>query len=124
MSAPTTAQHAAIEALRNGDEAVKKMIDTYDSRRRLILNGFRSLGCECFEPNGAFYIFPSIKQTGLSSEEFCERLIKEQKVAVVPGTAFGPSGEGYVRVSYSYSTDYIKRALEKIGQFLENMCRG
>jgi aminotransferase len=121
MSAPTTAQHAAIEALRFGDEDVKKMADSYDSRRRLVLNGFRSLGCECFEPHGAFYIFPSIRQTGLGSEKFCERLLKEKLVAVIPGTAFGSSGEGFVRVSYSYSVDYIKRALAKIGEFLSEL---
>ncbi len=121
MSAPTTAQYAAIEALKNGEDDVKRMVEEYDMRRRLIVDGFRSLGLECFEPMGAFYVFPSIKNTGLSSDEFCERLLYEKKVAVVPGSAFGKSGEGYFRASYCYSTEHIKEALRRMGEFLKEL---
>lgn len=121
MSAPTTSQYAAVEALKNGESDIQNMLDEYDSRRRMIVNGFNKLGLECFEPKGAFYIFPSIKSTGLSSEEFCERLINEQHVAVVPGNAFGDCGEGFIRVSYCYSIDHIKTALGRIEQFLQNL---
>ena len=119
MCAPTTSQHAAIEALRNGDEDILKMRDEYDMRRRLIVRGFRELGLDCFEPEGAFYVFPSIAATGLTSEEFCERLLMEKHVAVVPGNAFGACGEGFIRVSYAYSTAHINEALRRIGQFLK-----
>ena len=119
MCAPTTSQHAAIEALRNGDEDILKMRDEYDMRRRLIVRGFRELGLDCFEPEGAFYVFPSIAATGLTSEEFCERLLREKHVAVVPGNAFGACGEGFIRVSYAYSTAHINEALRRIGQFLK-----
>ncbi|MBQ1397200.1 MAG: aminotransferase class I/II-fold pyridoxal phosphate-dependent enzyme [Clostridia bacterium] len=119
MCAPTTSQHAAIEALRNGDEDILKMRDEYDMRRRLIVRGFRELGLDCFEPEGAFYVFPSIAATGLTSEEFCERLLREKHVAVVPGNAFGVCGEGFIRVSYAYSTAHINEALRRIGQFLK-----
>ncbi len=121
MCAPTTSQYAAVEALRHGDEAVENMIREYDRRRRLIVNGFNKLGLTCREPKGAFYAFPSIKSTGLSSEEFCEKLLERKKVAVVPGTAFGKGGEGYVRASYCYSPEHIIKALERIGEFLEEM---
>ncbi len=121
MSAPTTSQYAAIEALKNGEQDVKSMVDEYDMRRRLIVDGFRSLGLDCFEPLGAFYVFPSIKSTGLSSEEFCEKLLFEKKVAVVPGTAFGDCGEGFVRASYCYSVSHISEALSRIGEFLKEL---
>lgn len=119
MCAPTTAQYAAIEALRNGDDDVKRMVDEYDMRRRLVIDGFNSLGLKCFEPKGAFYVFPSIKSTGLSSEEFCEKLLYSKRVALVPGNAFGYSGEGHIRASYCYSVDHLKKALERIAEFLE-----
>lgn len=124
MSAPTTAQYAAIEALRNGDRDVCKMRDEYDMRRRLVVDGFNEMGLSCFEPLGAFYVFPCIKSTGLTSEEFCTRLIMDKHVAVVPGTAFGESGEGFVRVSYSYSLKHLKIALERIKQFLGELNNG
>lgn len=118
MSAPTTAQHAATEALRNGDEDIEYMREQYDARRRLIVDGFRNLGLSCFEPEGAFYIFPCIKSTGLTSSEFCEQLLYSHHVAVVPGDAFGACGEGYIRVSYSYSVQHITEALKRIGAFM------
>lgn len=121
MCAPTTSQYAAIEALRNCDEAVEKMRAEYDRRRRLIVNGFNKLGLTCREPKGAFYSFPCIKSTGLSSEEFCEKLLESKKVAVVPGTAFGKGGEGFVRASYCYSTEHIIKALERIGEFINEL---
>ena len=121
MSAPTTAQYAAIEALKHGDEDIKNMLEEYDMRRRLIVSGFNAMGMDCFEPKGAFYCFPSIQKFGLSGEEFCERLLYAQKVAVVPGAAFGESGEGFIRVSYCYSTDHIKEALRRIGEFLKTL---
>lgn len=121
MSAPTTAQYAAIEALRNGDGDVEKMRDEYDMRRRLVVDGFNEMGLTCFEPLGAFYVFPCIKSTGLTSEEFCTSLIMKKHVAVVPGTAFGECGEGFVRVSYSYSLNHLKIALERIKEFLEEL---
>lgn len=121
MSAPTTAQHAAIEALRHGDDDIEKMREEYDNRRRIIVNGFNRLGLTCFEPEGAFYTFPCIRSTGLSSEEFCEKLLYGKHVAVVPGTAFGESGEGYIRVSYCYSVEHIKTALERIREFLSEI---
>ena len=118
MCAPTTSQYAAIEALRNCDAEVMRMKEEYDARRRIIVKGFNDLGLSCREPNGAFYAFPSIKSTGLSSEEFCEKLLYSKHVAVVPGTAFGDSGEGFVRASYCYSIEHIKEALSRIGEFL------
>ncbi|MBQ7347429.1 MAG: aminotransferase class I/II-fold pyridoxal phosphate-dependent enzyme [Clostridia bacterium] len=121
MCAPTTSQYAAIEALKNGDEAVKTMREEYDMRRRLIVNGFNKIGLTCREPLGAFYAFPCIRSTGLSSDEFCERLLYAEKVAVVPGTAFGQGGEGFVRASYCYSTQHIKEALSRIDRFLKSL---
>ena len=121
MCAPTTSQYAAIEALRNGDEAVAAMREEYDMRRRLIVNGFNKLGLSCREPKGAFYAFPCIRSTGMTSEEFCEKLLYSEKVAIVPGTAFGESGEGFVRASYCYSTEHILEALRRIERFLNNL---
>lgn len=121
MCAPTTSQYAAIEALEHGDEAVAAMKEEYDMRRRLIVSGFNAIGLTCREPKGAFYAFPCIKSTGLSSEEFCERLLWSQKVAVVPGTAFGQGGEGFIRASYCYSTEHIKEALRRIEKFLKTL---
>ena len=118
MCAPTTSQYAAIEALRSCDDAVRKMREEYDLRRRLLVHGLNEIGLTCFEPKGAFYVFPSIRSTGLSSEEFCEKLLYSQKVAVVPGPAFGKSGEGHVRISYSYSIQHLMTALDKIKDFL------
>lgn len=119
MSAPTTSQLAAIEALRNGDEDVEEMRKEYDARRKLMLAGFNRMGLTCFEPKGAFYIFPDIRSTGMTSEEFCTALLNEKHVAVVPGTAFGESGEGFVRISYCYSTAHLKEALKRIEAFLK-----
>jgi aminotransferase len=121
LCAPVTAQVAALEGLRHGEEAKQNMITQYDQRRRLIVDGLNTLGLTCFEPEGAFYAFPSIVSTGLSSEEFTERLILEAKVAVVPGTAFGSSGDGHIRCSYASSLDNIIEALERIEQFLKKI---
>ncbi len=119
MSAPTLSQYAAVEALRNGTDSIKTMVSEYDNRRRIITDGFNKMGLSCFMPRGAFYVFPCIKSTGLSSMEFCETLLKEQKIAVVPGTAFGDCGEGYIRVSYAYSVQQITAALERIKAFVD-----
>ena len=121
MSAPTTSQYTAIEAMENGDRDIENMREEYDGRRRFLVDGFRKLGLDCFEPRGAFYTFPCVKSTGLSSEEFCERLIVEEKVAVIPGTAFGPGGEGYVRACYAASMRDLGEALSRMGHFLENL---
>ena len=121
MCAPTTSQYAAIEALRSCSDEVERMKDEYDMRRRIIVRGFRELGLDCRTPRGAFYAFPSIKSTGMTSDEFCERLLYSKRVALVPGTAFGEGGEGFVRASYCYSVDHIKSALHRIGEFLEEI---
>lgn len=121
MSSPTTAQYAAIEALRNGDDDVAIMRKDYDLRRRLIVGGLNEIGLTCFEPLGAFYTFPCIKSTGLSSDEFATRLVKEKRVAVVPGTAFGDCGEGFVRISYAQSLKNIKTAIKRIAEFVEEV---
>ena len=121
MCAPTTSQYAAIEALRACADDVERMKDEYDMRRRIIVRGFCDLGLECRTPRGAFYAFPSIKSTGMTSDEFCERLLYSKRVALVPGTAFGEGGEGFVRASYCYSVDHIKTALARIGEFLEEI---
>lgn len=121
MSAPTNSQYAAIDALKNGDSDISKMVMDYDMRRRFTVDAFRKIGLDCFEPKGAFYVFPCIKSTGLSSDEFCERLIKEKHVAVVPGNAFGDCGEGYIRASYCYSIDNIKEAISRIGEFVKEL---
>jgi aminotransferase len=119
MCAPTNSQYAGIEALKNGDSDVEMMKDAYDKRRRFLLHALRSMGLECFEPYGAFYVFPSIKSLGMTSDEFATKLLMEEKVAVVPGTAFGDSGEGYLRISYAYSIENLKIALDRIGRFVE-----
>lgn len=118
MCAPTTSQYAAIEALRNGDSDIERMQEEYNRRRRLITDGFRRIGLDCFEARGAFYVFPSISRTGLTSDEFCERLLLEQKVAVIPGNAFGNSGEGFIRCCYAASVEDIVEALCRIEVFL------
>ncbi len=120
MSAPTIAQYAAIEALKHGDSDIEHMREEYDMRRRLIVDELCRIGLTCFEPEGAFYVFPSIQKSGMKSEEFCEKLIYSQKVAIVPGTAFGECGEGFARVSYSYSLKHIKEALERIEKFVNS----
>lgn len=119
MSSPTTSQFAAIEALKSCDEDVWEMRKEYNYRRRFMVDGFREMGLSCFEPLGAFYTFPSIKSTGMKSDEFCEKLLNEQKIAVVPGTAFGESGEGFIRCSYAYSIDQIEEALKRISKFVK-----
>ena len=119
MSSPTTSQYAAIEALRNCDKDVENMCNEYNERRRFIVDGFRNMGLSCFEPYGAFYVFPCIKRTGMTSEEFCNRLLEEEKVAVVPGSAFGECGEGFIRCSYAYSIDSIDEALKRISRFVK-----
>lgn len=121
MSSPTISQYAAITALRECQSSIAEMKNEYNMRRRFVVDGFNKLGLDCFPPQGAFYVFPSIRSTGLSSEEFCERLVHEKKVAVVPGTAFGACGEGYIRVSYAYSVGHLKEALKRIGQFLNEL---
>ncbi|MDF2878580.1 MAG: Aspartate transaminase [Clostridia bacterium] len=118
MCAPTTSQYAAIEAMKNGDDDVQMMRSAYDKRRRLMVDRFRAMGLSCFEPEGAFYVFPSIQRTGLTSEGFCEALLKDQKVAAVPGTAFGEFGEGFIRCSYAYSIEELKEALSRIEKFI------
>lgn len=119
MCAPTTSQYAAVEALRNGDEDVAYMRDSYNERRRFLMHSFREMGLECFEPFGAFYVFPCIKQFGMTSEEFANQLLEEENVAVVPGTAFGDCGEGFVRISYAYSLEKLKEALSRIDAFMK-----
>lgn len=118
MCAPTTSQYAAVEALRNGDEDVENMRNAYDQRRKFLIKAIRDMGFGCFEPFGAFYVFPCIKQFGMSSDEFAETLLKEEKLAVVPGTAFGNCGEGFLRISYAYSIEDLKAALERIEHFI------
>lgn len=121
MSAPTNSQHAAIEALKNGDSDIEKMREEYDLRRRYTVSRFNEMGLSCFEPEGAFYAFPSIKSTGLSSDDFCEKLIMDKRVAVIPGNAFGECGEGHIRVSYCYSIDNIRKAADRIEKFLSSL---
>ena len=121
MCAPTTSQYAAIEALRNGDEDVKMMRSSYDQRRRFLMNAFKEMGLECFEPYGAFYVFPCIKEFGMTSDEFATRFLQEENVAVVPGTAFGDSGEGFLRISYAYSLEQLKAAMTKMASFIEKL---
>ncbi len=121
MCAPTTSQYAAIDAMKNSDEDVRHMRESYDQRRRYLLHAFEEMGLECFEPLGAFYAFPSIKRFGMTSDEFANRLLQEEKVAVVPGTAFGDSGEGYLRVSYAYSLKSLKEALGRIERFVKRL---
>ena len=123
MCAPTTSQYAAVEALRNGDEDVAQMREAYNQRRRFLMHAFQEMGLRCFEPYGAFYVFPCIKEFGMTSDEFATRLLMEEKVAVVPGTAFGDCGEGFLRISYAYSLDNLKIAMEKISHFVEKLRR-
>lgn len=121
MCAPTTSQYAAVEALRNGDDDVAMMRESYNQRRRYLMHAFKEMGLECFEPYGAFYVFPSIKEFGMTSDEFANRLLQEEKVAVVPGTAFGDCGEGFLRISYAYSIENLKIALGKIEAFITRL---
>ena len=121
MCAPTNSQYAAVEALRNGDEDVQRMREAYDQRRRFLIHAFREMGLECFEPFGAFYVFPCIKEFGMSSEEFAERFLAAEKVAVVPGTAFGDCGEGFLRISYAYSLEDLKVALGRLEKFVKQL---
>lgn len=121
MCAPTTSQYAAVEAMRNGDEDVAMMREEYNQRRRFLMHRFKEMGLECFEPFGAFYVFPCIKEFGMTSDEFATELLKSKKVAVVPGTAFGDSGEGFLRISYAYSIDDLKKALERIEEFITEL---
>lgn len=119
MCAPTTAQYAAVEAMDNGDEDVERMRADYDVRRRFIVDELNKMGLTCFEPEGAFYVFPSVQITGMDSDTFCEALLREKRVAVVPGTAFGDCGEGYVRISYCYSLKHITEAMQRMRAFVE-----
>ena len=121
MCAPTTSQYAAVEALRNGDEDVAKMREEYNGRRRYLMHRFKEMGLSCFEPFGAFYVFPCIKEFGMTSEEFATKLLNSQKVAVVPGTAFGDCGEGYLRISYAYSLEDLKKALDRMEIFIQEL---
>jgi aminotransferase len=121
MCAPTTSQYAAVAALRDGDESVEAMREEYNGRRRYLMHRFREMGLECFEPYGAFYVFPCIREFGLSSDEFAEMLLREEKVAVVPGTAFGAGGEGFLRISYAYSLDNLKEALDRMERFITRL---
>ena len=121
MCAPTTSQYAAVEALRNGDEDVKEMREAYNQRRRFLMHSFKEMGLECFEPFGAFYVFPCIKEFGMTSEEFATRFLNEEKVAVVPGTAFGDCGEGFLRISYAYSLENLKIAIDRLRRFVEKL---
>ena len=121
MCAPTSSQYAAIEAIKNGDEDVKTMRQAYNQRRRFLMNAFKNMGLQCFEPFGAFYVFPCIKEFGLTSEEFATRFLKEEKVALVPGTAFGECGEGYLRISYAYSLENLKLALSRLERFIKKL---
>ena len=121
MCAPTTSQYAAVEALKNGDDDIKEMRTAYNQRRRFLMNAFKEMGLECFEPYGAFYVFPCIKEFGMTSEEFATRFLKEEKVATVPGTAFGDSGEGFLRISYAYSLETLKIAMDKLSKFITRL---
>ena len=121
MCAPTTSQYAAVEALRNGDDDVVMMREAYNQRRRYLVHAFKEMGLECFEPYGAFYIFPCIKEFGMTSEEFASRFLMEEKVAVVPGTAFGDCGEGFLRISYAYSLENLKKALGRMQKFIDRL---
>ncbi len=121
MCAPTTSQYAAVDALKNGDEDVAKMRESYDQRRRYLVHAFKEMGLECFEPFGAFYIFPCIKEFGMTSDEFANRFLQEEKVAVVPGTAFGDCGEGFIRISYAYSMERLKEAIGRLEHFVARL---
>ena len=121
MCAPTTSQYAAVEAVKNGDPDIARMRESYNMRRRFLLNAFREMGIECFEPFGAFYVFPCIKEFGMTSDEFATRFLQEEKVAAVPGTAFGDSGEGYLRISYAYSLERLEEAMKRFARFVEKL---
>ena len=121
MCAPTTSQYAAVEALRNGDEDVRRMRESYDERRRFVLFTLKEMGLPCFEPEGAFYVFPCIREVGMTSDEFATNLLKEEKVAIVPGTAFGNCGEGYLRISYAYSIESLKKALKRLENYVRRL---
>lgn len=121
MCAPTNSQYAAVDALKNGDKDVQMMCESYNQRRRFVVHELRDMGMECFEPYGAFYVFPSIKKFGMTSDEFANRLLEEEKVAVVPGTAFGDCGEGFLRISYAYSLENLKIALGRVRNFVERL---
>jgi aminotransferase len=121
MCAPTTSQYSAFEALRNGDNDVRMMRGAYNQRRIFLMNAFKEMNLECFEPYGAFYVFPCIKEFGMTSEEFATRFLKEERVAAVPGSAFGESGEGYLRISYAYSIENLKIAMERLKNFIERL---
>ena len=121
MCAPTTSQYAAVEALKNGDDDVAEMREQYNQRRRYLLHAFAEMGLPCFEPYGAFYVFPCIKEFGMTSDEFATRFLQEEKVAVVPGTAFGDSGEGYIRISYAYSLENLKVAIGRLSHFVKKL---
>ena len=121
MCAPTNSQYAAVDALKNGDKDVQMMCESYNQRRRFVVHELRDMGMECFEPYGAFYVFPSIKKFGMTSEEFANKLLEEEKVAVVPGTAFGDCGEGFLRISYAYSLENLKIALGRVRSFVERL---
>ncbi len=121
MCAPTTSQYAAVEAVKNGDADIARMRESYNMRRRFLLNAFREMNIECFEPFGAFYVFPCIKEFGMTSDEFATRFLQEEKVAAVPGTAFGDSGEGYLRISYAYSLERLEEAMKRFAHFVEKL---
>ena len=121
MCAPTTSQYAAVTALKECDDEIRQMVDEYDMRRRFLVDNLNRIGLECFEPEGAFYVFPSVKSTNLSSDEFCEKLLRAEKVAVIPGTAFGESGAGHIRISYSYSLKHLAEAIKRIERFLKTL---
>ena len=124
MCAPTTSQYAAVEALRNGDDDVKEMKESYNQRRRFLMHSFKKMGLECFEPFGAFYVFPCIKEFGMTSDEFATKFLEAEKVAAVPGTAFGDSGEGFLRISYAYSMDTLRTAMERLERFVTKLRNG
>ena len=121
MCAPTTSQYSAVEALKKGDEDVKLMRESYNQRRRFLMNAFKEIGLKCFEPYGAFYVFPCIKEFGMTSEEFAMKFLEEEHVVVVPGTAFGDSGEGFLRISYAYSIENLKKAMTRLKRFVEKL---
>ncbi len=121
MCAPTTSQYAAVDALKNGDADVERMREAYNQRRRFLMNAFKEMDLPCFEPYGAFYVFPCIKKYGMTSEEFATRFLTQEKVAVVPGTAFGDCGEGFIRISYAYSLEKLKLAMSKMKQFTQSL---
>ena len=121
MCAPTTSQYAAVEAIKKGDDDIKMMRNAYNQRRRFLLDAFKKMGLECFEPYGAFYVFPSIKEFNMTSEEFATKFLEEEHVAAIPGNAFGDSGEGYLRISYAYSMESLKEAISRLDRFIQKL---